>query len=251
MKVIIAGYIVADDEKWIYEYFGLKATSPADIAAAIEEAKGGPLDVEITTCYGGDVWSGSEIYTALKAYAGGVNIKITGLAASAASIIAEAAHCEMSPTAEMFVHNVQGSADGDYHEMDKSSGILKNANKALASAYMLKSGMSEKDALEMMENETWLTAQQALDKGLIDGIMFNTSGVRLAASFGGMGLPQEVIEKMRGMFKDGKIPESGQPEVPEADEKDPSEAEPEQPPAPENNLATEIDKMKLALQAQL
>lgn len=247
MKVIIAGYIVPDGDKRVYEYFGLKATSPADITAALEEAKGGPLDVEISTCYGGDVWSGSEMYTALKAYAGGVNITITGLAASAASIIAMAGHCEMSPTAEMMIHNVQSYAEGDYHDMDKTSEILKNSNKTLASAYMLKSGMSEKDALALMENETWLTAQQALDKGLIDGIMFNTSGVRLAASFGGMGLPQEVIEKMRGMLKDGKIPESGQPAEPETGEKDP----PEDAPAPENNLATEIDKMKLALQAQL
>lgn len=251
MKVKIAGYIVPDADKWIYEYFGMEATSPADISAAIKDAKGGIIDVEISTCYGGDVWSGSEIYSALKAYAGGVKITITGLAASAASIIAMAGHCEMAPTAQMMVHNVQGYGAGDYHDMDKMSELLQVTNKALASAYMLKSGMDEIAALSLMENETWLTAQQALDKRLIDGIMFNASGVRLAASFGGMGLPAEVVEKMRGMFKDGKIPESGQPEVPEADEKDPSEAEPKQPPAPENNLATEIDKMKLALQAQL
>lgn len=247
MKVIIAGYIVPDADKWIYEYFGLKATSPADISAAIEEAKGKPLDVEISTCYGGDVWSGSEMYTALKAYPGGVNITITGLAASAASIIAMAGHCEMSPTAEMMIHNVQTYAEGDYHNMDKTSEILKNSNKTIASAYMLKSGMSEEDALALMDDETWLTAQQALDKGLIDGIMFNTSGVRLAASFGGMGLPAEVVEKMRGMLKDGKIPESGQPAATEAGKNDPPEA----PPAPENNLASELDRMKLALQCEL
>lgn len=247
MKVKINGHIIPNDYKEVYDWFGMESTCPADITAALDEAKGEPVDIEIGTCYGGDVFAGSEIYTALKAYPGGANITITGLAASAASIIAMAGHCEMSPTAQMMVHNVQTYAAGDYHEMDKSSEILKNANKSLASAYMLKSGMDEKAALTLMDKETWLTAQQAVDQKLVDGIMFAASGMRLAASFGGMGLPQEVIEKMRGMLKDGKIPESGQPEDPGAGEKDP----PAEPPATGNNLATEIDKMKLALQAQL
>lgn len=199
MSLEIKGVIVPNEDKEIYQFFGYDVTSPADVKAAIEEANGNPLDVEISTCYGGDVFSGSQMYSDLKSYPGGVNIKITGLAASAASIIAMAGKSEMSPTAQMMVHNASSSADGNYHDMDKASERLQTANKAISAAYTAKSGMSESDALEMMDKESWLTAQQAVDKGLIDKVMFSDGG-QLVASFGGTVLPREVIEKTRNML---------------------------------------------------
>jgi len=222
MKVVIKGYIVPSDEKEIYDYFGVDTATPLDVETAIENANGEMLDVEISTCYGGEIFSGSEMYTALKAYKGGVNITITGLAASAASIIAMAGHCEMSPTAQMMVHNVSSEQMGNYHDMNKCSERLQIANKALATAYTVKSKMSEADALEMMDKETWLTAQQAVDKGLVDKMMFSDS--KLVASFGAGGmLPRSVIEKTRNALHP-------------------------QPPATSD---TDIFKAKLALQLEL
>lgn len=224
MSLEINGVIVPDEDKEIYDYFGIRSACPADVKSAIDEAGGDPLDVEIGTCYGGDVFSGSQMYTDLKAYAGGINIKVTGLAASAASVIAMAGRCEMSPTAQLFVHNVSTVADGNYHDMDKASKQLQTANKAVATAYMNKSGMSEAEALQMMDSETWLSAQQAKEKGLIDEIMFSDSG-QLVAAMNSAVLPRSVIEKTRNALH------------------------PANP--PEDNSKAEIAKAKLALQLTL
>lgn len=199
MKIDVKGSIVPNGDKWIYDWFGMDATSPKDVSDALEQANGMPIDVEINSG-GGDIFAGSEIYTALRGYAGGVNIHIVGLAASAASVIAMAGKSEMSPTAMMMVHNVSSSAEGDYHNMDKQSDVLQQANKTIAAAYVGKTGMSEADALVMMDKETWLTAQQAVEKGLVDKVMFNDSP-QLAASYSNGLLPRSVIDKIRNQIK--------------------------------------------------
>ena len=196
-KINVKGVIVSNDDKWIYEYFDMAATSPADISQALEQANGEPVEVEINST-GGDVWAGSEIYTALKSYGGGVTTKIVGIAASAASIIAMAGNPAMiSPTAEIMIHNVSMGAGGDYRDHQHAAQMLQDYNSTIANAYMLKSGMAKERLLELMNAETWLTPQQALEMGFVDEIMFaNTSPVRLAASASGL-LPQEVINKVR------------------------------------------------------
>lgn len=198
MKINVKGSIVPDGDKWIYDWFGIDAICPKDVSGALEKANGQPVDVEINSG-GGDIFAGSEIYTALRGYPGGVNIRIVGLAASAASVIAMAGKSEMSPTAMMMVHNVSSYAEGDYHSMDHQSDVLKRANLTIAAAYVGKTGMSEKDALSMMDKETWLTAQQAVDKKLVDKVMFETP--QLAAAYGSPMLPQSVIDKIRNTVK--------------------------------------------------
>lgn len=195
MKIDVRGYIVTNDDKEIYDYFGISTTAPIDISSAIEQANGDTLNIEISTCYGGDITAGSEIYSALKAYEGGVNIAITGLAASAASVIAMAGYCEMAPTAMMMVHKVSSFVAGNHSDMDHMSDRLQQADKAMAAAYTAKSGMTEDEALAMMDYETWMTAQQAVDMGLIDKVMFS-DGQLVAALSDGM-LPRAVIEKTR------------------------------------------------------
>jgi Protease subunit of ATP-dependent Clp proteases len=199
MKVEVKGYIVSNEDKEIYDYFGIGTTSPSDISTAIEQAAGKSLDVEISTCYGGSIFAGSQMYASLKNYTGGVHITITALAASAASIVAMAGPCEMSPTAMMMVHHVSNSAEGNFHDMDKNSEMLQQADKAMAAAYTTKSGMSETDALAMMDSEVWLTAQQAVEKGLVDKVMFDDSA-QLVNACGGSMLPRSVIEKTRNML---------------------------------------------------
>ena len=199
MKINVKGTVVSNDDKFAYDYFGMDAVSPKDISDALEKANGFPVDVEINSG-GGDIFAGSDIYTALRSYAGGVNIQIVGVAASAASVIAMSGKSEMSPTAMMMVHNVSMVAAGDYHAMDKSSDILQTANKTIAAAYVGKTGMNEADALDMMDKETWLTAQQAADKGLVDKVMFSDSP-QLAASYNSGLLPRSVIDKIRNQVK--------------------------------------------------
>lgn len=203
MKINVKGSIISNADAWIYEWFGEPYTSPDSVHSALEEAAGEDVDIDINSP-GGDIFAGSEIYAAIRDYKGNVNIHIVGLAASAASVIACAAHSDMAPTAQIMVHNVSSYASGDYHEMDKTSEILQKANKAIAAAYVHKTGMSEKDALDLMECETWLTAQEAVNYGLVDGISEsrNTNAaqpvndIRMAAAVSGM-LPASVIDKMQ------------------------------------------------------
>jgi len=199
LRIDVKGTIVSNDDKWIYEWFEMDATCPNDVNKLIDQANGEPLEVYINSG-GGDIFAGSEIYSALRSYKGEVNIHVVGFVASAASVIACAGKSDIAPTAMVMVHNVSGRAQGDYHVMDKSSDVLHTANKSIAAAYMAKTGMSEKEALAMMDQETWLTAQQAVDKGLIDKIAENQN-LKLVAAYQTPLIPQTVIDKVRNIVK--------------------------------------------------
>lgn len=197
-KINIKGTIVSDNDVWIYDYFGIQNISPSKVNKVLESIiDNEDLEIEINSG-GGDISAGSEIYTAIRAYTkGNKKANIVGSAFSAASVIAMASKTYMSPTAMMMIHKVSTSAQGNSNDMDKMSKVLQVADQTVANAYIAKSGMSMKDALKMMSEETWLTAQQAKDKGLIDGIMFeDTQSTQLINSFSGM-IPSEVIEKMQ------------------------------------------------------
>ena len=195
-KIEVKGTIVGNADKWIYEWFGMDATCPKDVNAAISEANGEPLLVEINSG-GGDVFAGSEIYTALKAYAGTVEINIVGLAASAASVIAQAGHSRISPTALLMVHNVSGSAAGDFHDMQQEAEILQTANKAVAAAYLEKTGKSMEELLGIMDAETWMDAQKAVEYGFVDEVMF-ASAPTLTNGIGV--LPAQTIHKLKDLL---------------------------------------------------
>ena len=143
-KINVKGPIVSSGDSWIYDWLGIESTSPGTVSKAIEEALGDELEVDINSG-GGDVFAGSEIYTALKSYKGNVTIRIVGLAGSAASVIAMAGNrVLMSPTAQIMIHNVSSRASGDHRDMAHTAEILKNANETIANAYMLKKRIKPK-----------------------------------------------------------------------------------------------------------
>lgn len=199
-KVQIKGPIVSSDVKWIYDWFGIDATSPKDVSQQITDANGEDLEVEINSG-GGDVYAGSEIYTALKGHVANVTTRIVGLAASAASVVAMSGKkVMMTPTGQFMIHNVSSRAQGDYRDLEHSAEVLKNHNVSIANAYMLKTGMNQDDLLELMNQETWLNAQQAKEYGFVDEIMFDDNN-QLVASVNSIMLPPEVINKMRNSIK--------------------------------------------------
>lgn len=207
MKIDVKGVIVSNDDKWIYEWFGIEAVSPKDIISQIDKANGEDLEIEINSG-GGDVYAGSEIYTALKGYKGNVTIKIVGVAASAASVIAMAGKKVLiSPTAQIMIHNVSSIAAGDYRDFEHEAEILKNYNVSIANAYRLKTGMEMKELLNLMNKETWFNAQQAVQYKFADEIMFDEQTRLVASSYNAAILPPEVINKIRNYVK--KPPESG------------------------------------------
>lgn len=170
-RIDIRGVMVPNDYKWYYNLFREDCTCPRDIQNVIDAAvDGDEIEVYINSP-GGVIDVGSEIYTLLHRFEN-VKIYITGEACSAASIVAMAGYCEMSPTALMMVHCVSSGVRGNHSDMEHMAETLRTADRALCTAYTAKTGMSEEEALEMMEHETWLTAQQAKERGLVDAVMF-------------------------------------------------------------------------------
>jgi len=197
-KINIKGPIISSQQQWIYDYFGIEATSPAKVSKVLDSIMSNEdLEIEINS-NGGDISAASEIYTAIRGYSkGNKKTNIVGSAYSAGSVIAMASECFMSPTAMMMIHKVTTGTKGNSDDMDKMSQVLKVADQTVANAYIAKSGMSMKDALKMMSEETWLTAQQAKDRGLVDGIMFEgEQSTQFVNSFSNM-IPLEIIDKMQ------------------------------------------------------
>ncbi|PWU68311.1 head maturation protease, ClpP-related [Gracilibacillus dipsosauri] len=195
-KLKIKGTIVSDDIAWIYELFDIDHTSPRMVETALENANGDHLEILINSP-GGSVFDGSEIYSTIKDYSGDSTVKIVGIAASAASVIAMAGKkVMMAPTAQMMIHNASTFSSGDYREMDKTSDFLKNVNQTIANAYKIKSGKTDEELLSMMDDETWMTAQQAMEHNMIDEIMFDDS-YQTVAAVDSVVLPKQVIDKVR------------------------------------------------------
>jgi len=201
MTIKIKGVIVANDDKWIYDYFDVEAVSPKDVEVQLEKANGQELEVEINSG-GGDVFAGSDIYTMLKGYTGNVTAKIVSIAASAASVIAMAANkVIISPTAQIMIHNVSMyGGGGDYRDMEHYAELLKNANVSISNAYQLKTDMKQEELLDLMNKETWMNAQRAVELKFADEIMFD-EGNKLVASLGNGLLPREVINKVKNEFQ--------------------------------------------------
>lgn len=204
MKVEIKGPIINDSDQFIYDWFRIPATSPSKVNRAIQTAIGNgvkELNVEINSG-GGSVFSGAEIWTSLKSFEGTIKVQIVGLAASAASVIAMAGTTiEMSPVAQIMIHNAKTKAEGDYRVMQDTGSLLENVNKSLMSTYILRTALSEEELKTMMDKETWMGAQQAKELGFIDNIMFEkqldaVAGVEHEMLVNGV-LPQAVIDKMR------------------------------------------------------
>lgn len=195
-KIDIKGAIVPNDDAWIYDLFEMEHTSPKMIDDKISDIDGKEVIIEINSG-GGSVFAGSEIYTKLKKL--NANVEIVGLAGSAASVIAMAGKkVSISPTAQIMIHNASTIRAGDKHSMNDAGQFLDSIDSSIAYAYQLKTGLEISDIAEMMSKETWFNAQQAVEKGFADEIMFSVPDA--VASVGVM-LPENVINKVRNVIK--------------------------------------------------
>lgn len=195
MEIDVRGDIISNDDKWIYDWMEWDSTCPADIRKAITDKPQGELLTVLINSGGGSVLAGQEIYSMLQGR-NDVEIKIQSMAGSAASVVAMANKCEISPVAMMMIHNVSMSgASGDYHDMQKNAEILKQMNAALAAAYVSKTGRPQEEILKLMDRETWLTANQALEMGFVDGIIRNEAP-QFLNNFCGMRLTEAIRQKV-------------------------------------------------------
>lgn len=123
---------------------------------------------------GGDVFAAAQIYNMLMDYKGNVTVKIDGLAASAASVIAMAGtEVLMSPVAMMMIHNPATIAIGDSVEMKKAIEMLDEVKESIMNAYEIKSGLSRIRISHLMDAESWFNAKKAVELGFADKILFS------------------------------------------------------------------------------
>ena len=121
---------------------------------------------------GGDCIAASQIYSMLMDYKGDITVKIDGIAASAASVIAMAGtKVLMAPTAVMMVHNPATMAFGDHVEMEKAIEMLSEVKESIINAYEIKTGLPRKQLAKMMDNTTWMNANKAVEFGFADDIL--------------------------------------------------------------------------------
>lgn len=122
---------------------------------------------------GGDCVAASQIYNMLMDYKGDVTVKIDGIAASAASVIAMAGtKVLMSPTALMMIHNPLTVAIGDSEEMQKAIDMLSEVKESIINAYEIKTNLSRAKIGHLMDAETWMNANKAVELGFADGLLF-------------------------------------------------------------------------------
>lgn len=144
-----------------------------------DELFNGSGDIELyINSPGGDCIAASQIYTMLMEYTGNVTVKIDGLAASAASVIAMAGtEVLMSPTSMLMIHNPWTMAAGDHNDMQKAIDVLNEVKESIINAYELKTGMSRAKISRLMEDETWMNAKKAVDLGFADGVLEQTVAI--------------------------------------------------------------------------
>lgn len=174
MKTVpIKGVISSDDDAEVYQFFGYSTVTPTDINTALQDAHGAPINVEINSP-GGDVFSGSEIFTALKNYSGNVEVDIVGLAASAASIIAMAGdQVKISPTGQLMIHRASTVSQGNSDDLSSDLQGLDSTDQAIVNVYQEKTGMNPQDIYRMMSDEVMFAKQPAAMSNIANESLFS------------------------------------------------------------------------------
>ena len=151
---------------------------------------------------GGDCVAAAQIYNMLMEYPGNVTIKIDGIAASAASVIAMAGtKVLMSPTGLMMIHNPLTVAIGDSEEMQKAIQMLDEVKESIINAYEIKTGLSRARLSHLMDAETWLNANKAMELGFADGILFRDESSPMQAQnsfiFSRRAVTNSLLDKLK------------------------------------------------------
>ena len=154
------------DETW----WGDEVT-PAIFRSELNAAEG-DIDLWINSP-GGDCYAAAQIYNMLMEYKGNVTVKIDGIAASAASVVAMAGSTvEISPLGMLMIHNPMTVSIGDTHEMERTITFLAEIKESIINAYELKTGLSRVKISRLMDAETWMNAKKAVELGFADSVLY-------------------------------------------------------------------------------
>lgn len=184
------GYIVSDADAWVYRLFGYPVCAPQDIRRALaDNPPGETLTVEVNN-YGGSLFAGFEIYSILRGASCPTLAEVQSLSASSSSIaMLGCGRVTAAPVAQIMIHNPVLQSDGDQNAHRETANALEGFTQSMLNAYELKcrGRRSREELAAMLNAETWLTVQQAVDAGLVDEVL---GGVEA--------LPEQVVNAVGG-----------------------------------------------------
>lgn len=164
----------------------------------------GPVTIFLNSP-GGDCIAASQIYTMLMDYQDDVTIKIDGIAASAASVIAMAGtKVLMAPTALMMIHNPMTMAYGNQADMEKAIEMLDEVKESIMNAYEIKTSLSRAKLSHLMDSETWMNANKAIELGFADDILKDSKKNAAdipAYAFSGKETETRLMNKLTAHYK--------------------------------------------------
>lgn len=171
-KIQLKGDVVSDRIGQLFDWFDLDSIYPNKLKQALDDSNGEDVEVTMTT-NGGSVFAGQEIYDLIQSYNGKTILKISGLVASIGTLISCAFdEVLISPVGTFMIHNpTLGEVSGEKSDMEKAAQLLETVESTLVSAYVAKTGLEQSELVEMMANETFMTAQETVDKGFADGLI--------------------------------------------------------------------------------
>lgn len=173
VELRIEGEMVSDDDAWLYEWYGITATSPNVFRQELSEYKGRNIKVWIDS-FGGDVFAGVGIYNALKEHKGKVKTVIDGKAMSAATLPAMAGdEILMTPGSLIMIHNPWTFSTGEAKDMIHTANVLGEVKESIINIYQTKTSRSHKKLSDMMDNETWMSAKTAITEGFADSMLYS------------------------------------------------------------------------------
>ena len=167
-------------EIYIFDEIGAYGITAQDFIAEMKEYKDTPVNLRIN-CIGGDVFDGMAMYNIIKKREAKTTAYIEGIAASMGSVIALAAdEVVMAENSLFMIHNAWGGAMGEAEDMRKTASVLEKISGEIASIYKRKTRLSLDRIQDMMDEETWLNAEEAYELGFIDSI---SDSIKVAAKY--------------------------------------------------------------------
>lgn len=224
MRVNLSGSVVSDDYHWLYDFFGIPHISPQIVRQAVADNPDGEDLVFEINSPGGSVFAGFEMYSILRGAKCNTVAEVQSIAASAASTLTSGCKTVlMSPVAQIMVHLPSTYTEGDRNAHQRSLGVLGSITESIINGYELKcKGKSTRAQLTaLVESESWLTAQDAVDAGLADGILgvegeeglspariinAASTGIRALAAGGTIPDPAVLLAEYQRLVDEGKAP---------------------------------------------
>lgn len=230
----------------------------SDVHNILEHANGEDVTFNVNSG-GGSVFEASEIYTLFNSYQGKVVVNVTGLAASAASyMILGADEINISKSAQIMIHKPSSFTEGDSLDHKRTLNLLNSTEESIANLYTAKTCIPKDKIIQMMLEETWLTAEKAKELGFVDNIINDDSIVdvkNIVASYNNemkklkaikdvvdKGEEMEFFEKLRNILNNYDSPEEEIDGQEEKNEVEDNKSESEEEVTPEVVETTEEEE---------